>query len=75
MRKTKSAENPYSFIKYFLVSSKNNVNIDTLFVELARQLKAQYDTGNIVDNRSDSFHLKYPDTTTISSKWYKCCNF
>ncbi|KAI1724858.1 ras family domain-containing protein [Ditylenchus destructor] len=65
----------HNMIKFLEVSSKSNVNVDVVFNELARQLKAQYDTGNLVDNRFDSFRLKYPDTTTISSKWARCCSY
>lgn len=61
--------------KFFVVSSKSNVNIDVVFADLAQQLKQQYDAGNLADNRFDSFRLKYPDTTTISSKWLKCCKY
>lgn len=56
------------------VSSKNNFNIENIFNELAKQLKSQYDSGNLTESQFDSFKLKYPDTTTISNTWTKCCN-
>lgn len=71
----KFKEKTTKIIEIFSVSSKSNLNIDILFNELARQLKAQYDIGNLVDNRFDSFRLKYPDTTAITAKWYKCCDY
>jgi Ras-related protein Rab-43 len=56
------------------VSSKNNYNIDNVFLELASQLKSQYDSGSLSEGQFDSFRLKYPDTTAISSNWFRCCN-
>uniref|UniRef100_A0A914YT50 Ras-related protein Rab-43 n=1 Tax=Panagrolaimus superbus TaxID=310955 RepID=A0A914YT50_9BILA len=56
------------------VSSKNNYNVDNVFLELASQLKSQYDSGSLSEGQFDSFRLKYPDTTAISSTWFRCCN-
>uniref|UniRef100_A0A7E4VMI6 Ras-related protein Rab-43 n=1 Tax=Panagrellus redivivus TaxID=6233 RepID=A0A7E4VMI6_PANRE len=56
------------------VSSKSNYNIDKVFAELANSLKSQYDSGNLAETQFDSFRLKYPDTTAISSTWSRCCN-
>jgi hypothetical protein len=62
-------------IEFMEVSSKANVNVEAAFTELAAQLKAQYDVGNLTDNRFDGFRLGYEDTTTIPKQWMKCCNF
>uniref|UniRef100_A0A914DB48 Ras-related protein Rab-43 n=1 Tax=Acrobeloides nanus TaxID=290746 RepID=A0A914DB48_9BILA len=64
----------HNMIQFIEVSSKSNVNVDTVFYEMAAQLKAQYDTGHLYENNFDSFRLKYSDTSDISSRWYNCCN-
>jgi hypothetical protein len=65
----------HQMIDFMEVSSKENQNIETVFAELARKLKADYEVGNLVDNRFDSFRLGYENTTTIPKQWQRyCCN-
>ncbi|KAH7729649.1 Ras family protein [Aphelenchoides avenae] len=66
----------HGMLKFFETSAKENTNVDNVFYELAAQLKAQYETGNLTENNFDAFRLRYPDTTSISARWYsKCCNY
>lgn len=77
----------HNMLQQLDVSSKNNTNVDTskdfaflfyqslVFYEMARQLKSQYDVGNLEANRGDSFRLNYPDTTNLSNRWRRCCNY
>jgi len=59
---------------FFEVSSKNNVNVEQIFIELATQLKSQYDQGNLTDTQFDSFRLNNLSTTAIGSEWLpRCC--
>uniref|UniRef100_A0A915MCZ2 Ras-related protein Rab-43 n=2 Tax=Meloidogyne incognita group TaxID=654580 RepID=A0A915MCZ2_MELJA len=64
----------HNMLQNLEVSSKTNVNIDTIFFELARQLKSQYDSNNLDTSLSDTFRLRYPDTTNLTSRWNRCCN-
>lgn len=65
----------HQMVEFMEVSSKENLNVEAAFTELAKQLKAQYDVGNLVDNRFDSFRLGYEDTTAIPKQWQRyCCN-
>lgn len=66
----------HGMLKFFETSAKENTNVDNVFHELASQLKAQYETGNLSENNFDAFRLRYPDTTSIPSRWTsKCCNY
>lgn len=55
-------------------SSKSNLNVDNAFLELAFQLKRQYELGVHLDSHLDAFKISQ-GTTTISSKWSSCCNY
>lgn len=56
-------------------SSKGNLNVDNAFLELACQLKRQYEAGAHLDSQLDAFKLSSQGTTTISSSWSSCCHF
>lgn len=66
----------HNMLQHLEVSSKSNQNVDTIFYELARQLKSQYDVGNLeASHGNDAFRLRYPDTTNLSARWRRCCNY
>uniref|UniRef100_A0AC35U6G1 Ras-related protein Rab-43 n=1 Tax=Rhabditophanes sp. KR3021 TaxID=114890 RepID=A0AC35U6G1_9BILA len=60
---------------FFEVSSKDNVNIENIFYEMALRLKNQYESGMLVDESGNSFRLADGERTTISSSWNNCCKF
>ncbi|VDN32342.1 unnamed protein product [Gongylonema pulchrum] len=55
-------------------SSKSNLNVDNAFLELACQLKRQYEAGVQLDSQLNAFKISQA-TTTISSKWDSCCHY
>ncbi|KAL3079725.1 hypothetical protein niasHS_014007 [Heterodera schachtii] len=67
------------------VSSKTNVNIDTIFHELAHHLKRHYDElghldasgagGGPKSTADAAFRLGYPNATNLSARWRRCCNY
>jgi hypothetical protein len=65
----------HKFAKQQIYSLTNIWLFNKVFYELARQLKSQYDVGNLEASRGDSFRLRYPDTTDISNRWRRCCSY
>lgn len=55
-------------------SSKNNLNVDNAFYELAYELKKQYEASSHLDFQTEAFRLSSQGTTNISS-WSSCCRF
>lgn len=55
-------------------SSKSNLNVDNAFLELACELKKQYEASSHLEFQADSFRLSSQGTTNISS-WSSCCRF
>uniref|UniRef100_A0A1I7S3M1 Ras-related protein Rab-43 n=1 Tax=Bursaphelenchus xylophilus TaxID=6326 RepID=A0A1I7S3M1_BURXY len=68
-----SLSKAHNMIGFFEVSSKNNVNVDSVFFEMALQLKSQYDVGRLQDNGYGQFKLSYPETMAITGGWRSCC--
>ena len=62
------------FLRYFFAKLLAN-KICIVFYDLAKQLKSQYDVGNLEATRADAFRLNYPDTTNLSNRWRRCCNY
>lgn len=66
-------------IDFFETSAKDNVNVDSAFMNLAKELKARYSTGNTLEDSDDpanTYRLHLGTTTTnIGGRWRKCCNF
>uniref|UniRef100_A0A914IBH1 Ras-related protein Rab-43 n=1 Tax=Globodera rostochiensis TaxID=31243 RepID=A0A914IBH1_GLORO len=71
----------HAMLAHLEVSSKQNVNVDTIFHELAHHLKCQYDELGHLDGTAggraaaDAFRLGYPNTTNLSARWRRCCNY
>uniref|UniRef100_A0A914UL22 Ras-related protein Rab-43 n=1 Tax=Plectus sambesii TaxID=2011161 RepID=A0A914UL22_9BILA len=59
-------------------SSKSNVNVDNAFMQLACELKAQYQSGAHLDESSyasaGGFQIG-ASTTSLGSRWSRCCNY
>ncbi len=63
---------------FFETSSRNNSNVDSAFMRLACELKAQYQMSNQLDDfgigDERAFHLGGSTTTSIGSQWRtRCC--
>ena len=56
-------------------SAKNNVNVDSAFLELATILKRQYDQGVHEQGTGGTFQLGAGGTSSVGSPWQKCCQF
>uniref|UniRef100_A0A0N5AUV5 Ras-related protein Rab-43 n=1 Tax=Syphacia muris TaxID=451379 RepID=A0A0N5AUV5_9BILA len=55
-------------------SSKNNLNVDNAFHELACELKKQYEASSHLDFQAEAFRLSSQGTTDLSN-WSSCCKF
>uniref|UniRef100_A0A915PQV1 Ras family protein n=1 Tax=Setaria digitata TaxID=48799 RepID=A0A915PQV1_9BILA len=65
--------NRHGMCMFIETSSKSNLNVDNAFLELAHQLKRQYEAGVHLDSQLDAFKISQ-GTTAISSKW-ACCHY
>ncbi|KAL3982229.1 Ras-related protein Rab-43 [Acanthocheilonema viteae] len=66
--------NAHGMCMFIETSSKSNLNVDNAFLELACQLKRQYEAGVHLDSQLDAFKISQ-GTTTINSKWASCCHY
>lgn len=66
--------NTHGMCMFIETSSKSNLNVDNAFLELACQLKRQYEAGVHLDSQLDAFKISQ-GTTTVSSKWASCCRY
>jgi len=64
-------------IGFVETSAKDNLNVDSVFLNLANELKSRYSTANCLEDSNDAAGYRIQlgaNTTSIGNQWRRCCN-